>query len=63
MFKEFWLKVSPNSTGKRDKSSEFSRFFREATSREKKKVFLDVAKRASREQLETIQSVRSLSKI
>lgn len=31
-------------------SSEFSRFFREASSKEKKKVFLDVAKRASADQ-------------
>jgi len=33
-----------------DHSSEFSRFFRTASSREKKKVFMEVAKKASEEQ-------------
>ncbi|MEI6238251.1 MAG: hypothetical protein WCP15_01795 [bacterium] len=41
-----------------DKSSGFSKFFREASSREKKKVFLDVAKKASEDQLELIKSVK-----
>ena len=43
---------------KEDTSSEFSKFFREASSREKKKVFMDVAKKASEEQSEVIRSVR-----
>ena len=38
-----------------DKSSDFSKFFRGASSGEKKKVFLDVAKRASKEQREMIR--------
>lgn len=41
---------------KNDSSSEFSKFFREASSREKKKVFLDIAKKASREQLEIMKA-------
>ena len=50
--------MTPSRGRKEDTSSEFSKFFREASSREKKKVFLDVAKRASREQLEMIRSVQ-----
>lgn len=50
--------MAPIKTQKKDKSSEFSKFFREASSREKKKVFLEVAKRASKEQLEIIRSVQ-----
>ncbi len=38
-------------------ASDFSRFFREATSGEKKKVFMDVARKASAEQREIMQSV------
>lgn len=48
----------PSRAQKKDRSSEFSKFFREASSREKKKVFLEVAKRASQEQLEVIRSVQ-----
>lgn len=55
MLKSFITKISRIGAKKEDKSSEFSRFFREASSREKKKVFLEVAKRASREQLEVIR--------
>jgi len=50
--------MAPNRLKKEDKSSDFSKFFREASSGEKRKVFLDVAKRASREQLELIRSVQ-----
>ena len=39
-------------------SSEFSRFFREASSGEKKKVFMDVARKASADQMEVIDQVR-----
>ena len=38
-------------------SSEFSRFFREASSGEKKKVFLDVAKKASADQRKILEKV------
>lgn len=34
----------------KDHSSEFSRFFRTASSREKKKVFMDIARKASKDQ-------------
>lgn len=56
MFKGLFSKTEGNKAEK-DTSSAFSKFFREASSREKKKVFLDVAKKASREQLEVIKSV------
>ncbi len=36
-------------------SSEFSRFFREASSREKKKVFMEVARKASADQRKVIE--------
>jgi len=42
----------------KENSSEFSKFFREASSGEKKKVFLDVAKKASKEQLDLINDAR-----
>jgi len=50
-------------TGKRSSeapSSEFSRFFREASSREKKRVFLDVARKASADQQKIIESIRPM---
>ncbi len=37
-------------------SEEFSRFFREASSREKKKVFMDVARKASADQRKVIET-------
>jgi hypothetical protein len=37
-------------------SSEFSRFFRNASSGEKKKVFMEVAKKASKDQQEVLRS-------
>jgi vacuolar-type H+-ATPase subunit B/Vma2 len=48
-------KIFQKTTKKEEKSSSFSKFFREASSAERKKVFLDVAKQASKEQLETIR--------
>ena len=39
-------------------SSEFSRFIREASSREKKKVFMEVARKASADQREVIETTR-----
>ena len=44
---------------KKNSSSDFSRFIREASSGEKKKVFLEVAKKASAEQKEVIELSRS----
>lgn len=49
--------MKQNKTKKEDKSSDFSKFFREASSGEKKKVFLDMAKRASKEQRELMRSL------
>jgi hypothetical protein len=57
MFKDFFSKMKQNKTKKEDKSSDFSKFFREASSGEKKKVFLDMAKRASKEQRELMRSL------
>ncbi len=37
------------------KSSEFSRFFRDASSGEKKRVFMDVARKASADQMKILQ--------
>lgn len=45
---------------KEDFSSDFSRFIREASSGEKKKVFMEVAKKASAEQREVMEHSRSL---
>lgn len=39
-------------------SGEFSRFFREASSREKKKVYMDVARKASADQQKLLDQVR-----
>jgi hypothetical protein len=39
-------------------TSDFSRFFREASSGEKKKVFMDVARKASADQRKVIKSVQ-----
>lgn len=58
MFKTLFSKITGvSSVSKKDTSSEFSKFFREASSREKKKVFMDVAKKASKEQLDIINDV------
>jgi hypothetical protein len=55
---KYLISIIINKGKKGDKSSNFSKFFREASSREKKKVFLDVAKKASKEQRDVIQSTR-----
>lgn len=55
-FFSFFSKTSPA----KDTSSEFSRFFRDASSREKKKVFLDVARKASADQLRVIREVKGM---
>lgn len=55
MFKVFFSKIKSK---KEDKSSDFSKFFRNASSGEKKKVFMDVAKKASKEQAEVIRSAK-----
>lgn len=59
MFKVFVSKIGFSKAKKEDKSSDFSKFFREASSGEKKKVFLDVARKASKEQLEMMRSVHA----
>ncbi len=41
-------------------SSEFSRFFHEASSREKKKVFMEVARKASADQRKVIESASAI---
>lgn len=53
MFKVFPSKIKGK---KEDKSSEFSKFFRNASSGEKKKVFMDAARKASKEQAEVIRN-------
>ncbi|OGG55243.1 hypothetical protein A3D62_01510 [Candidatus Kaiserbacteria bacterium RIFCSPHIGHO2_02_FULL_49_11] len=49
-----------NYKDSKENSSEFSRFFREASSREKKKVFLEVARKASADQQKIIESARPM---
>jgi len=41
-------------------SSEFSRFFHEASSRERKKVYMEVARKASADQKRVLESVLGL---
>lgn len=53
-----FLTFFTGNNGSKESSSEFSRFFREASSREKKKVFMDVARKASEDQRKVIESVR-----
>ncbi|QTE35882.1 hypothetical protein J3L18_22425 [Mucilaginibacter gossypii] len=48
-------KIFPKKTKTKEKSSNFSRFFREASSAERKKVFLAAARQANKEQLEIIR--------
>lgn len=50
MFNIKFSKISKLEKGKKPSSSDFSDFFRKASSGEKKRVFLDVAKKASKEQ-------------
>ncbi len=49
---KFFTFLTSKNTSK--PSSDFSHFFREASSREKKKVFMDVARKASADQRELI---------
>lgn len=55
MFKAFSSKIKDKQE---DTSSEFSKFFRQASSAEKKKVFMDAAKKASKEQAEVIRNAK-----
>lgn len=57
MFKDFFSKMKQGKVKKEDTSSDFSKFFRGASSGEKKKVFLDIAKKASEEQREIMRNV------
>lgn len=50
MLKILFAKNNTLEKGKKPSSSDFSDFFRKASSRERKRVFLDVAKKASKEQ-------------
>ena len=54
-FLNFFTKYAAPATS----TSEFSRFFREASSGEKKRVFMDVARKASADQRKVIESVSS----
>lgn len=51
----FGTKISPTNQGS---DSEFSRFFREAPSREKKRVYMEVARKASADQRKVLESIR-----
>ena len=53
-FLNFFAKLTAPATA----TSEFSRFFREASSGEKKRVFLDVAREASEDQRKVIESTQ-----
>lgn len=55
MFSAILSRMYPRKTTSEDGSSQFSKFFREASSAEKKKVFLEVARKASKEQRETMR--------
>jgi len=48
-------KLMGTKKAREDHSSEFSRFFRTASSGEKKKVFMDVARKASEDQQKILQ--------
>lgn len=53
-----FLKIFTFESGKiEERSGEFSHFFRTATSGEKKKVFLNVAKKASSDQRKVLNQV------
>jgi hypothetical protein len=51
-------KIFTKTTKKDTKSSDFSKFFREASSSKKKKVFLEVARQATKDQLDVINDKR-----
>ncbi len=50
MFDIFFLKNNTLDKSEKPSSSDFSDFFRKAPSRERKRVFLDIARKASEEQ-------------
>lgn len=50
IFRGMFSKKDTISKGDKPSSSVFSDFFRKASSREKKRVFLDIARKASEEQ-------------
>ncbi len=58
MFHAILRKITAPRSSDEDRSSEFSRFFRTARSEEKKKVFMDVARKASKDQSRVFQSNR-----
>ena len=63
MFKTILAKITGRKAEKVDTSSKFSKFFRNASSAEKKKVFLEVAREAAEEQREFIRSVEKELKV
>jgi len=46
----FWERLKFGKKKDEDNSSEFSRFFRTASSGEKKRVFMEIARKASEDQ-------------
>ncbi|MFT5037202.1 MAG: hypothetical protein ACI9VM_000779 [Candidatus Azotimanducaceae bacterium] len=56
MFGILFSKNVALAKGEKPSSSDFSDFFRKAPSREKKRVFLDVARKASEEQRSYLKS-------
>lgn len=52
-----FLRKAISTFGKEKKQSEFSRFIRSASSREKKKVFVKVAREAAAEQRKVLEAV------
>ena len=57
---KFFTFFSKKQETSNENSTAFSRFFREASSREKKKVFLEVARKASADQQKIIDSARPM---
>lgn len=58
MIKNITTKLIKKDKKKIGRSSEFSRFIREASYEERKRVFLKVARKASKEQQDLIDSVQ-----
>ncbi len=48
------LNIFTSRKAQKKESSDFSRFFRDASSKEKKRVFLEVARKASADQLKVL---------
>ncbi len=55
MIRKIILKLIGRKKVREDHSSEFSRFFRTASAGEKKKVFMDIARKASEDQRKIFQ--------